>query len=132
MDSMTEFFGEPISVYTREDALADGVLVDVTETAREAGFGIPVAVTRQVWVDIAGDTPEDSEDAASRPDWTGRLWDVLWMARAAALNHPADYMVFFELLMQVGRKKKYQLKMMIGGEAPDGGPALTIMLPSED
>jgi hypothetical protein len=28
---------ELISVYTRADALADGNLVDVTETAREAG-----------------------------------------------------------------------------------------------
>jgi hypothetical protein len=29
-----------ISSYTRSEALADGVLVDVTETAREAGFVI--------------------------------------------------------------------------------------------
>ena len=34
-----------ISSYTRSEALADGVLVDVTETAREAGFVIPVALT---------------------------------------------------------------------------------------
>ena len=34
-------FGEPIAfihVYTRAQAIADGVLVDVTETAREAGL----------------------------------------------------------------------------------------------
>lgn len=29
---------ELISAYTRAEALADGLLVDVTETAREAGF----------------------------------------------------------------------------------------------
>jgi len=38
MSSMTEFFGEPISVYTREQAIEDGVLIDVTDTARENGF----------------------------------------------------------------------------------------------
>jgi hypothetical protein len=38
-----------ISSYTRSEAFADGVLVDVTETAREAGFVIPVALTRAAW-----------------------------------------------------------------------------------
>ena len=38
-----------ISVYTRAQAIEDGILVDVSETAREAGFRIPVAITRTVW-----------------------------------------------------------------------------------
>ena len=38
-----------ISSYTRAEALADGVLVDVSETAREAGFVLPVALTRAAW-----------------------------------------------------------------------------------
>lgn len=40
---------EVISVYTRAQALEDGVLVDLTDWAREAGFKIPVAVTQGVW-----------------------------------------------------------------------------------
>lgn len=36
---MHEFFGEPIHFYTRAaEALEDGTLVDVSETAKEAGF----------------------------------------------------------------------------------------------
>lgn len=35
-----EVFGEVISTYTREQALEDGVLIDVTEQAKEAGFTI--------------------------------------------------------------------------------------------
>ena len=42
-------FGPAISAYTRAQAIEDGILVDVSETAREAGFKIPVAVTRTVW-----------------------------------------------------------------------------------
>ena len=42
-------FDPVISVYTRAQAIEDGILVDVSETAREAGFRIPVAVTRSVW-----------------------------------------------------------------------------------
>ena len=33
LSPMAEFFGPPISVYTREQAIDDGVLVDVSETA---------------------------------------------------------------------------------------------------
>jgi hypothetical protein len=35
--------------YSRDDALRDGVLSDVSATAREAGFRWPVALTRTVW-----------------------------------------------------------------------------------
>ena len=42
-------FGPVLSVYTRAQAIEDGILVDVSDTAREAGFKIPVAVTRSVW-----------------------------------------------------------------------------------
>ena len=35
--------------YTRKQAIEDAVLVDVTPTAREAGFRLPVALTRAVW-----------------------------------------------------------------------------------
>ena len=42
-------FDSVISVYTRAQAIEDGILVDVSDTAREAGFKIPVAVTRAVW-----------------------------------------------------------------------------------
>jgi hypothetical protein len=41
-----------ISLYTRDRAIADGFLVDVSDMAREAGFKWPVAVTRSVWDDI--------------------------------------------------------------------------------
>jgi hypothetical protein len=34
--------------YTRAGALADGVLVDVSAVAREAGIRFPVALTRAV------------------------------------------------------------------------------------
>jgi len=38
-----------VSRYSRATALADGALVDVTATAREAGFRVPVALTRAAW-----------------------------------------------------------------------------------
>ena len=44
-DDLRDFWGDPIHTYTRAEALADGVLVNVTGTAREAGFIVPVALT---------------------------------------------------------------------------------------
>jgi hypothetical protein len=38
-----------IHSYSRADALRDGVLIEVTETAREAGSRFPVALTLAVW-----------------------------------------------------------------------------------
>jgi uncharacterized protein YunC (DUF1805 family) len=38
-------FGEVIHAYTRAQAIEDGTLVDVTETAKEAGIKYPTAVT---------------------------------------------------------------------------------------
>ena len=40
---------EIISVHTRADAIADGVLRDVSDTAKERGFRIPFAVTDTIW-----------------------------------------------------------------------------------
>ena len=34
-------FGPVLHAYTRAQAIEDGILVDVSETAREAGFKIP-------------------------------------------------------------------------------------------
>ena len=38
-----------ISAYSRNQAIDDGFLVDVSDTAREAGFSIPVALTRTAY-----------------------------------------------------------------------------------
>ena len=59
--------------YTRKQAIEDGVLIDVTEQAKEAGFKIPVAITSSLWYGhvVPKDIPGQSVE--------GRLHDVLWM-----------------------------------------------------
>ena len=46
-----------ICTYTRAQAIEDGYLVDVTETAKEAGIRYPVALTRAVWDGIITPDP---------------------------------------------------------------------------
>ena len=88
-DMTTEFFGNPIHIYTRAQAIADGVLVDVGELARDAGFRLPVALTRTTWVDCVEWTDADSRRQVFQ-DETGRLWDVLFMAAQAARRGQGD------------------------------------------
>src|SRR5947209_12200809 len=67
-----------ISSYSRAQAIADGVLIDVSATAREAGFRWPVALTRAVWERCVR-----VPDGVVCQDETGRLWDVVWMLLCA-------------------------------------------------
>jgi hypothetical protein len=128
--SPADFWGEPIHVYTRADALADDVLVDVTLTAREAGFRISFALTANVWADVndlsgryvlAGQSPE------------GRLWDLLFMAANPARrpeNRDRSEFVY-ALIMPVGTRNNYRARCHVG-PGDEGEPVVTILRPNED
>ena len=130
------FFGHVVSRYSRAQATADGVLVDVSERAKEAGFRWPVALTQAAWADCVEWTEENSRRQVYQ-DEGGRLWDVLVMAARAAKADRGDGPVRLFKLWRVprggrGHLPRYTvLKMMIGG-GDDGEPVMTILLPSED
>ncbi len=63
-----------ISRYSRENAIEDGVLIDITEQARETGIRLPTVIT-----DHLHHVLEDIPDRSIGQDWRGRLHDVLWM-----------------------------------------------------
>ena len=122
---------EVISSYTRAQALEDGVLVDVSETAREAGIKFPVALTRAVWANYV----EVSEGVVAQ-DESGRLWDILWMLRCQISRSQGDTL-HFQLYVrnhnreQLTRRDLVTLKA-ICGPGDDAEPVITIMLPDED
>jgi len=116
-----------IYTYTRAQAIEDGMLVDVTETAQEAGFRWPVAVTIGVWQMIENIPPRYKGWA----DIEGRLWDVLWMAQLAARRGGTE--TLYRLILPHGRWQYATLKMVSGPAGPDSWePCITIMLPEED
>lgn len=135
--SVEEFFGPVVYAYTREQAIEDGVLVDVTEMAKEAGIRIPVAVTRRLWDEYI--QPNEFEESWGQSA-DGRLWDVLWMARFNMVRNANRsemlYKVIFARQAAGGRKRMVQkavaLKAVLTAEGPNGGPCITIMLPDED
>jgi len=132
-NTMTAIFGEVIHSYTRQQAIEDGYLVDISEMAREAGFVFPVAITRAAWEDCVKWDESDSKRQTYQ-DISGRLWDVLWMAKQGARR--GGEVIHFQLLRvpHGGRVTKPRLTTLkaICGPSDDFSPCITIMLPGED
>ena len=114
--------------YTRADALADGVLIDLTKLATEAGIKIPTAITQAAWhaaIEPPSDCPEQSVD--------GRAWDVLTLLRFEALrNGQATRLDFIVSVTRNSRSSEdVHLKALVH-PGDTGEPVITIMLPNED
>lgn len=141
-------FGEVIHSYSRREAIEDGVLVDASAMAKEAGFKYPLALTRTVWDRYV--TPAEGLVGYGQ-SVEGRLWDVLMMLRYAIRRHGGGSRLMFEVLFRMPDRDDWQanertfredgrtdrtmrevtLKSLIGpGDTPE--PVLTIMLPDED
>lgn len=132
MSGTDDVFGPVISSYSRAQAIADGVLVDVSEAAREAGLKFPCAVTRAVW-----DAYVEVPPGVRGQDIAGRLWDVVYMLRVAIRHGKGGDVIRYRLWVRnsnrerLDRRDAVELKA-ICGPGDDAAPVITIMLPTED
>ena len=122
---------EVIYAYTRAQALEDGVLVDVSEMAKEAGIRFPVAVTATVYGKYV-----EVPDGVTAQDETGRLWDILWMFRCVASRCQGDTLQFQLYVRNHNRERLDHRDLMtlkaVCGPGDNAEPVVTIMLPDED
>lgn len=125
---MNENF-ELISEYTREQALKDRVLIDVTQMAKEAGFNCNVAVTAALWHDITHGPSKNQSDI------NGRLWDVLFMLYLQIKKNGNRQRIDYDLIMPVpgvtGKDNLYRL-YSLAGPGDEGELVITILKPNED
>lgn len=121
MEPTTNSDFDVIISYTREDALEDGVLVDVTEWASgskgfHGGFVCPVAITRALW-DAIEAIPASLKGAA---DVRGRAHDVLFLASLAlkgALASDHESAGFVVILPSAGtRQRNRRLRVVVDGD----------------
>jgi hypothetical protein len=113
------------------DALRDGVLIDVSSTAREAGFKYPVALTAAAWAKCIAVPP-----GVFCQDEAGRLCDVLTMLRHAVRGQGSDARgVRFGVHVRNDNRERtpplVRLKALCG-PGDEGEPVITILLPDED
>ena len=126
-----------IHAYTRAEALADGVLVDVTATAKEAGFKVPTAVTASVFSECIEWTEQDAKKSRTYQDQAGRLWDVLYLAAAMARSlrgrHQNQLLYKLRVVPRPGHDhpRLRTLKLVIG-PGDNAEPVATIMRTDED
>ena len=125
---MDNSFGPVIYSYTRAQALEDGVLVDVSDLAREAGWKHPVAVTRHLWDDVV---EPDERALAAGESAQGRLWDVVFVASVAGRAQASDLVAFDLLATKDGQKVLHHLWAKCG-PGDTTAPVITIMFPEDD
>jgi len=120
-----------ISIYTRRQALSDGVLMDCTEFAREAGFTWPVACTDHLYHDYIVPALALIAEGGSIQ---GRLWDVLQVLRYAIRSSKDDTYLRFTVLFQMspGAAPVPVELVSVAGPDDDGSPCLTLMLEGDD
>ena len=90
MNELTEMFGEPISVYTWQDAVNDGTFVEVTGIAKNFGYIYPIAFTRTFYNRFA--------EGMSNLDSDNRIMSILLRVASVIKGRPSDdFPIFFEL-----------------------------------
>lgn len=113
--------------YTAEQAVEDGILHEVGEIAKEAGFVVPVRITCGIYDLI---NPTEAAKAIGQ-SYEGRLWDVLNMARLGIKKSEDDTLASFEVIFQDGQPAKQNIVTMWAMPDTTSGHAIHILLPSE-
>ncbi len=116
--------------YTRAEALRDGVLIDVSQTAREVGIRWPVALSAAAWAKCVAVPP-----GVHCQDEAGRLWDVVWLLRCAIGRSDGGAEIRFGVHVRNDNRDRtpplVRLKARCGpGDA--GERCITVLLPDED
>jgi hypothetical protein len=118
-----------ISTYSRREMIENGELIDVTETAREAGIRFPTALTAAVWESCVA-IPQ----GLTGQDENGRLWDLVFMLARTARQANGNT-IRFQLHVRNDNREHtpplVQLKAVCG-PGDDADPVITVMLPDED
>lgn len=107
--------------------IENGILVDVSATAKEAGIRLSTAFTAAVWHQYVV-VPE----ACPWQDEQGRSGDILTMFRHTARGTDGSEMHFQVLVDNDGHGPKPSTLNGVCAPGDDAEPVITIMMPGED
>jgi len=151
-------FVEVISVYTRRQAIEDGILVDCEQAPmgemRRQLMKWPLAMTATAFHRYVCPTDEEA-NLPPEQSLEGRFWDVVWIFHAAVKGRvparridPCNLLFDFycivadpapssnERIDAAARSGPEGMRLVtlkaVSGPGDDGGPVMTFMLPDED
>ena len=119
---------EVVSCYTRANAIADGVLIDVTERACQVGFKLPTVVTATVWSSIIGMGNADIESLRL----TAFLARCCREAIYSSKQRPNARRVNFSYGDEKSPVSRVHNVIIDIGPGDNAEPVLTIMFPCDD
>lgn len=128
-------FGEPIYCYSRQQAIEDQVLFDVSETARSMGFRIPVALTEAVYCDtVEWDSQTNARKGLDISE-DARLISLLLALRTEARGRDGDRITFTHHAIPAGGSSRFIRPVHLLAVCHPGDqmePVITIMQQWED
>jgi len=143
-DDTDNGFSDIIYSYTREEAVEDGVLVDVSEIAKEVGIIYPTAATQSVHSKYV----LFPDELKGLQDESGRLWDILTMLFYAIKRDQKNLaQLSFNVIVALPDKGNWENNEQRIPDMPehrnvnlkalchandDRSPCITIMLPHEN
>lgn len=125
MQEITDLFGPVISSYSQGDAIADGVLLDVSSWIAQAGIQLPAVMTRTVCIHLLG-TETVTEDSTDETQLRMRKMCKA-ILDAIVLTPNTDRLVLRCIDVN---DAPLQLKAVLS-QNDEGKPCMVIMLPDE-
>lgn len=126
-----EIFSSVVPVYSRSQAIADGMLIDASPLAREIGFKDAVALTRQVYTDCVADCRVDSTGDVENTHLLNVLLPAVWALRAQSHRRLSEIEFTAHRVSPGNHERSVDLKI-IAGPGDRGETVLTILSVDED
>jgi len=121
---------EPIIFsYSRQEALSDGVLIDLNQwvSIDASGYKYPAACTAAVFAIVE----RAVNNKHFHNDYTGVIADIFWMSIVMPVEKWETGQLFEVTITGAGSHPIYTLKVECG-PGDEGEPVITFMLPDED
>lgn len=119
-----------VFVYTRQQAIKDGIFVDVTERAKTIGFRIPVAITTNLFSTYLKSINEDELKAAE--ETIKAVDDFLLKVRNLIRANAEKDTTLLALKVPFHNGEQVDVWVAVEAQSPDDpSPCLGIMLPED-
>ena len=121
-----------ICCYTRQKAIDDGIMVDVSNFVSDFGFIVPVAITNNLFVRYIQPTNKVAESGQTSES---RMIDLLVVMMIKLFQRPNTERLAFNVTFDVESEERIESKLVqilaVIGQGDAGEPVLTIMLPED-